>query len=95
MPTISGISWTAAAGSPEGHYIWAGPVSGLYPYRSSAIVMPTLSGSVTVPSEGTYYVAVTGYTTVDGDIVYGPYSDEETKTTGASAPVGTPVLSAR
>ena len=91
MPTISGISWNEAAGNPEGHYIWAGEVSGLYPYRSSAIAMPTVSGSIVVPNEGTYYIAVTGYTTVDGDIVYGPYSAEVTKATSAEAPIGRPV----
>jgi hypothetical protein len=91
MPTIT-LSWNAVSGA-SGYRIHAGPVSGLYTHVSANIAAPTVTGSVTVPTEGTWYVAVAAY---DASGYEGVYSAEQTAVAGGSSPpVGTPVLSVR
>lgn len=86
------MSWNAVAGA-SGYRIHAGPVSGLYTHVSADIASPTVTGSVTVPTTGTWYVAVAAY---DANGYEGEYSAEQTKiVTGSQPPIGAPELAVR
>lgn len=99
MTTIN-LSWNTVAGA-YGYRIHAGQVSGLYTEVSSDIAAATVpdvagntkAGSITVPTSGTWYVAVAGY---DVSGYEGLYSTPQPMDAGSgSPPVGVPVLSVR
>ena len=92
MATIN-VSWNAVSGA-SGYRIHAGVVSTIYTHVSSDIVAPTTSGSITVPTDGYWYVAVAAY---DANGYEGPYSAEQYLLAGAgvSPPTGTLTLSVR
>lgn len=90
------VSWTAPASwtGISGHRIHAGKVSGVWTHVSSNIPAPGTSGTVTVPTAGSWYVAVAAY---DASGYEGTYSTPILKATGGAVlpPVATIVASLR